>query len=313
MINKKLRVAISIGDLNGVGLELALKTHDEVKKIVEPIYLIGDKMLEQGAKLLKFNVPKDFNNLTISEENFEIQPGKTSSASGKYSFHSFLKAIELAKNKDVDAIVTLPINKEAWSLAGIDFKGHTDALRNIFKQDAIMFMGVTNFFIALFTEHIPYSEVPKYLTFEKFTKFLLELYPNIPKNEQVAVLGLNPHAGDNGVLGNEEEIIKEAVNFVNKKIRENIFSQPLVPDVAFIPAIRNKFKYYVAIYHDQGLIPLKTLFFDEVINVSLNLPIIRVSVGHGTAFDKAYKNSELSDKSYLQTFVYLNEIRKNML
>ena len=104
--------------------------------------------------------------------------------------------------------------------------------------------------------------------------------------DKVAVLGLNPHAGDNGVLGNEEEIIKEAIDEINTKLGREVFIGPVVPDIAFTPYFRKDFKYFIAMYHDQGLGALKALYFDESINISLNLPIIRTSVDHGTAFDK---------------------------
>jgi len=305
------KIAISLGDINGIGIELALKNHNKISKLCKPIYCIDKKLLKQASRLLNIKIPKDFK-IYGKYKKCKIKPQQITKQSGYFSYQSFLTAINLAKEKKVSGICTLPIHKKAWQKAGIPYAGHTDMLRDIFKKDAIMMLGCSKMFVALFTEHIPLKDVSKQIKTKKLTKFFIN-FINSTNAKKVAVLGFNPHAGDNGVLGNEEEIIKEAVNFVNKKIGENIFSQPLVPDVAFIPAIRNKFKYYVAIYHDQGLIPLKTLFFDEVINVSLNLPIIRVSVGHGTAFDKAYKNSELSDKSYLQTFVYLNEIRKNML
>lgn len=294
------KIAISIGDLNGIGLELAIINHSEISKFIEPIYMLDEVMLIQGAKLLNLDVPYNFKTVENIGDFFKITPAQTSSKSGDYSYRSFIKGVELVQKGFADSLVTLPINKESWSIAGISYKGHTDALRDMFKKDAIMLMGVPEMYVALFTEHIPYSEVPQMVTEKNLYQFFKNLYQVIPHLEKVGVLGLNPHSGDNGVLGDDEREIEKAVNKINQEIGKIVFSKPLVPDIAFTPHIRAKYKVYVAIYHDQGLIPLKTLYFDEAINISLNLPIVRVSVGHGTAFDRAYRSEiNLNSKSYL--------------
>ena len=293
------KVAISIGDLNGIGLQIALESHDEVKKICKPVYCISHKLLDQGAKLLDIKVPKDFK-VTGLKGGFEIKPGSVSKKAGAYSYKSFLEAISMATKKSVDAIVTMPINKESWSKAGVNYVGHTDMLRDIFKKDAIMMLGCEEMFVALYTEHIPLKKVASEIKIKKLQSFLEDFYTCLDKpDEKIAVLGLNPHAGDNGVLGDEEFKIQKAIQKVNKKIGKNIFSGPLVPDIVFTPNVRQNYKYFVAMYHDQGLAPLKALYFEEGINVSLNLPIKRASVDHGTAFDKAYKKHKLSNKSYI--------------
>jgi len=280
------KTAISIGDLNGIGLEIALKSHDKIKQWVKPVYCISKRMLKQGAELLKCPVPNDFETVEV-EGDFEIKPGKIDKKSGKYSYKSFLKAIELAKEKKVDAIVTLPINKEAWAKAGIKYKGHTEVLRNIFKKNAIMMLGCEKMYVALFTEHIPLKKVPEKIKKDNLIQFFIDFHKSTNFNE-VGVLALNPHAGDGGVLGDEE--IKEIIPAIikaNELLDKNIFYGPLVPDVAFT----GKKGVFIAMYHDQGLAPLKALYFDESINVSLNLPILRTSVDHGTAFDIAYKGA----------------------
>ena len=292
----KPKVAISIGDINGVGVEIALKAHQEICRIVDPIYCIGRPLLECAAKNLNVPIPNDFILANIDKEML-ICPGEVSALSGEFSYQSFLKAIALAKAKEVDAIVTLPIHKEAWSLAGITYKGHTDMLRDLFQKDAIMMLGCDKLYVALFTEHIPLNKVAASLKLEKLTSFLKDFNHAIG-DEKVAVLGLNPHAGDNGVLGHEEEIISAAINLVNKSIGKELFVGPIVPDIAFTPNFRAQYKYMVAMYHDQGLAPLKALYFEESINISLNLPIIRTSVDHGTAFDIAYKG-EAKTLSYI--------------
>jgi 4-hydroxythreonine-4-phosphate dehydrogenase len=301
----KKRVAISIGDLNGIGIELALICHNEIKQIVAPLYLIDDDMLEQASKLLSMDIPNDFNNISVNANYFTIEPSTISKESGKYSYKSFLKAIELAKDNEVDSILTLPIHKKAWEEAGVYYKGHTDMLRDIFKTNAIMMLGCDDMFVALYTEHIPLKNVALSLNEKDLTKFLVDFYKCTLPSDEVGLLALNPHAGDSGVLGDEENIIIKARENAHKIIGKEVYSPPLVPDVAFTPRVRKKYKYFVAMYHDQGLIPLKALYFEESINVSLNLPIIRVSVDHGTAYDIAYKSITNIDKSsYLNAINY---------
>ncbi len=309
------KVAISIGDLNGIGIQLALENHSEISKIIEPIYCIDNKMLKQASKKLNISIPNNFKTLENIAPYFEIEPAKVSKESGLYSYNSFLEAIKLAENKTVDAICTLPIHKKAWELAGVKYKGHTDMLRDYFNAEAIMMLGCKEMFVALFTEHIPLKDVASSINEKDLTRFFMDFYNSINPKETVAVLALNPHAGDDGVLGNEETVIQQAINKVNLTIdpyycRDDgnpTYTDPLVPDVAFTPNVRKKYKYFIAMYHDQGLAPLKALYFDEGINISLNLPILRTSVDHGTAYDIAYTNSELNSLSYNNAIKYIRD------
>lgn len=195
----------------------------------------------------------------------------------------------------------MPIHKEAWMMAGLEYKGHTDLLRKHFNKDAIMMLGCEKMFVALYTEHMPLKDVASTIQKEKLVTFLLDLHKSIG-DKKVAVLGLNPHAGDNGVLGNEETEINEAIKEVNESLGKELFDGTIVPDIAFTPHFRSNYNYFVAMYHDQGLAPLKALYFDESINISLNLPIIRTSVDHGTAFDIAYKGEA-------KTLSYINAVK----
>jgi 4-hydroxythreonine-4-phosphate dehydrogenase len=258
-------------------------------------------MLQQASSMLNIKIEDDFEICEVGE-NFEIKPSEISALSGKYSYDSFIKAIELAQNNIVDGVVTMPIHKEAWMLAGLKYKGHTDLLREYFKKDAIMMLGCDKMFVALFTEHIPLRDVSKHIKHKELEEFFLNLHSSL-KTKKYAVLGLNPHAGDNGVLGDEEKEIKKAIESANKTLGKEVFVGPIVPDIAFSPNFRKNFKYFVAMYHDQGLAPLKALYFDESINLSLNLPILRASVDHGTAFDIAYKNKA-------NTLSYINAIKE---
>jgi 4-hydroxythreonine-4-phosphate dehydrogenase len=297
MTDNKPKIAISIGDLNGIGIEIAFKCHEKISKICHPIYCINTKMLKRASNELKIEIPENFE-IHKTKGEFDIKAGTVSKKAGKYSYDSFMDAINLANTNQVDAVCTLPINKESWNKAGIKYKGHTEVLRDFFGKNAIMMLGCKKMFVGLFTEHIPLRKVAKKINEEDLTTFLIDFYKNV-NNDNIAVLGLNPHASDNGVLGDEEVLIFKAIKKANKILEKNIFKGPLVPDTAFSPISRKNYKYFVAMYHDQGLAPLKALYFDQSINVSLNLPIIRTSVDHGTAFNIAYKNEKINTKSYL--------------
>ncbi|MBU0632164.1 4-hydroxythreonine-4-phosphate dehydrogenase [bacterium] len=300
------KVAVSIGDINGIGLEIALKAHEEISRLCEPLYCVDEKVLHQGAKLLH---PKGTSHVSIPDGfackplnlDVNIEAGCVTRESGAYSYASFLEAIKLCESGECDALVTLPIHKEAWMKAGLKYKGHTDMLRDYFKRDAIMMLGCEKLYVPLFTEHIPLREVALHVREEKLIPFLLDLHKSIG-DKRVAVLGLNPHAGDNGAIGDEEREIEKAILHVNKTLGKELFFGPIVPDVAFAPYFRNTVQYICAMYHDQGLAPLKALYFEESINVSLNLPIVRTSVDHGTAFDIAYKNKA-------HTLSYINAVK----
>ena len=300
-------VAISVGDLNGIGIQLILENHHVISQQIDPLYCIDGQMLEQAAKKLELIIPEDFHTIENVAPYFEINAGIVSKESGAYAYASFVKAVDLAKEKKVDAICTLPIHKKAWELSGVTYKGHTDALRDFFDAEAIMMLGCDKMYVALFTEHIPLKEVAKSINEKDLTRFLIDFYKTVKPQKQVAVLGLNPHAGDDGVLGDEEKIIQKAIDNAQAEIGQNIFSRPLVPDVAFTSRIRANYSHYIAMYHDQGLAPLKALYFDEGINVSLNLPILRTSVDHGTAFDIAYTHTKLNTLSYINAIHYIKD------
>lgn len=292
-----MKIAISVGDLNGIGLEIALRSHNEIKKLCKPIYCINESMLHWGSALLGLDVPHDFE-IRDCGKVFEIFPGVCSAEAGESSYDSFITAVALAKSNEVDGIVTLPVNKEAWALAGLEYKGHTDALCDLLGCEAIMMLGCEEMFTIFYTHHIAHKDVSHEIKSKKLKPFLLKVYEELGE-EKIAVLGLNPHAGDNGVIGDEEEEIKKAIHKANQFLEREVFIGPLVPDMAFTKATREHFKYFVCMYHDQGLIPLKALYFEESINVSLNAGIVRTSVDHGTAFDIAYKNAPLSTLSYI--------------
>ncbi|NPA28670.1 MAG: 4-hydroxythreonine-4-phosphate dehydrogenase [Epsilonproteobacteria bacterium] len=300
-----MKLAVSIGDPNGIGPAIALLGHEKLRAFCRPLYLVHPKLIQHAADLLGIKVPDDFDTHAPSCAPCPVTPGQISAEAGAYSFASFTQGVRLCQEGLADALLTLPIHKTAWQKAGIGYKGHTDALRDFFKQEAIMMLGCEKLFVGLFTEHIPLRHVPKAVEKERLVDFL-KRFEEETKARKIGVLGLNPHAGDGGVLGSEERIIEAAIAEADGG--RGVFEGPLVPDVAFTPAMRKRFTYYVAMYHDQGLAPLKALYFDESINVSLNLPILRVSVDHGTAFDIAYRADQtISLQSYLQAARYAAE------
>ncbi|MEF3191527.1 MAG: 4-hydroxythreonine-4-phosphate dehydrogenase [Campylobacterales bacterium] len=294
------RLAISIGDLNGVGLEIALRAHHIIKKIVHPLYCVAPEVAKEGAELLGLTLPDDFS--CMGGGYIKISPGVVSMQAGRESFASFVQALDLCDRGEVDGVVTLPIHKKAWELANISFKGHTDYLRWRYDRDAIMMLGCERLWVALFTEHIPLREVASRIERTTLADFLVRLARAHPFTHAV-VLGLNPHAGDGGVLGDEEVEIEAAIALANEQLGASLFYGPAVPDTAFTPKALSTTRMIVALYHDQGLAPLKALYFEESINVSLDLPIRRSSVDHGTAFDIAYQG-RASLTSYLQAIKY---------
>lgn len=292
-----MKIAVSIGDLNGIGAQIVLESHEAVSRLCDPVYFVDKAMIEQAAERLDIVVPEDFVTVPVGEI-FDIEPSRVTPESGAYSYRSFEKAVASAAAGESDAVVTMPIHKEAWSRAGIAYKGHTDMLRDYFKKEAIMMLGKPGFYVALYTEHIPLGEVLSHINEAELVRFLMILYREMDE-EKIAVLGVNPHAGDGGVLGNEDSVITAACREVNRRLGVRVFEGALVPDTAFTPHMRECYRLFVAMYHDQGLAPLKALYFDESINVSLNLPIIRTSVDHGTAFDIAYRGNRPRTQSYI--------------
>lgn len=335
------KVAISIGDINGVGLEIALSAHKAISKIIKPIYFVDLGVVECASKILKCEIPKDFEIYEIAPfcsaevresiaNNRLIRPANATKESGEYSFVSFKRAVECVEKGEMNALLTLPINKFAWKMAGIDYVGHTEFLRAYFAgqsanlnvnlgvdsnanrsakkgadsdadlsadlcdssndlgKNAIMMLGCAEMFVALFTDHIPLRAVPTRIEFNALREFLLNFHAHF-SFESALVLGLNPHAGDGGILGSEDKIIQDALDSANMTLGAEVYKGIVAPDSAFRVQNRAKFKVFVAMYHDQGLSVLKALYADKSINVTLGIPIMRVSVEHGTGFDIAYK------------------------
>ncbi|AFI05747.1 4-hydroxythreonine-4-phosphate dehydrogenase [Helicobacter cetorum] len=306
MVKKK--IAISCGDIQGISLELILKSHKEVSKLCEPLYIVDSKLLVQANQLLHnaYDI-KSLRTLAINAPLPLLDSstiGKVDATSGAYSFESFKKACELADNKEVDGICTMPINKLAWQQAQIPYVGHTDFLKQRYKEhEIIMMLGCSKLFVGLFTDHVPLSKVSELIQTKALMKFLLA-FQKSTQAKLIQVCGFNPHAGEDGLFGKEDKKILKAIQQCNEMLGFECCLGPLSADSAFSYRRRAITPFYVSMSHDAGLAPLKALYFDESINVSLNAPILRTSTDHGTAFDIAYQN-KASNKSYLNAISYL--------
>ncbi|MDR1990198.1 MAG: 4-hydroxythreonine-4-phosphate dehydrogenase PdxA [Acidobacteriaceae bacterium] len=277
------RIAITVGDPAGIGPEIAHKAASDprVLEVCEPIV---------------FETP-----------SVGIAPGVLSGDAGRVAYDTIVRAVTAATEGQVDAIATAPVNKEAFRLAGLPWNGHTDLLAHLTGTSRVAMMFHSDkLCVVLATIHIPLAEVPRALTralLEETIRLTAKELPGfgIP-SPRLAVAGLNPHAGEHGLFGNEEQ---QAMSPAIRSCRDAGIdvSGPFPGDTVFLRASRGEFDVVIACYHDQGLIPVKLLAFGEAVNVTLGLPIVRTSVDHGTAFDIAGRN--LADPSSMVAAVRL--------
>lgn len=288
------KIAITTGDPNGIGAEITIKALNELDLPQDKIVLISNKdVLDYYGKL-----DKKYDIIEIPFDKRDIKVGKVTKEAGKFSFQSLLKVCEIKPK----AIVTAPVAKNAMYLAGHNFNGQTEVLQKYLAHDnqlAEMLFVANNFRVLLLTRHCALKDV--YLTKEIIVKKITNLVKtfnnhfNIP-NPRFALCGFNPHSGEDGILGREEiDILIPAVKEL-QALGVDI-SMPLPADTLFVKAGNHYFKgekddydCYIANYHDQGLIPIKTVAGDKTVNMTIGLDIIRTSPGHGTAFDIAGQN-----------------------
>src|SRR5450432_442962 len=314
-------IGISIGDLNGIGTELAIKTFSDNRllEICTPILFASNKLINfyrksipdstfnyQHIKDLSRPFHKQVNLFNCWEEEVSINPGQLTDAGGLYAVKSLVTATEALRDKKIDALVTAPIHKKNIQSADFSFTGHTPYLKQAFAvKDVLMLMSSDNFRVGLVTEHVPVSEIARNITREAILSKLNIMKESLIRDfgidkPRIAVLGLNPHAGDEGLIGGEEEdIIKPAI----KDAKHNMLVYgPYSADAFFARNQQQKFDAVLAMYHDQGLIPFKSLAYGEGINYTAGLPAVRTSPDHGTAFDIAGKNK--ADTGSFLTAVY---------
>lgn len=310
-----LKIGVTMGDVAGIGSEIILKTllfHNITHRC--KIYIYGNKLLFESTankiKIFSSSTPKLFANFqTLLEgitfidlpcEEKNLMFSSSNSKYGKLAYISFIAAIKDAQQKKIDSIVTAPINKYAFHLAGLNFEGHTEILAQELKaSDYGMLFISPKLKVLLVSVHVALKQAIKNLSSEKiYQKICLgnRFLNSIGKKKiKIAVCGINPHAGEHKLYGNEEDIIQQAID---KAQKEGInVSGPYPADTIFYQAIQKKYSLVVAMYHDQGLIPVKTLNFKKTVNVTIGLPFIRTSVDHGTAYDIAGKG--IADESNL--------------
>lgn len=316
----KIKLGISIGDLNGIGIEVVLKTFDDVRMLdfCTPIIFGSAKTISYHKNVLNLQTPivgisninsiihNKINLLNVWQESVDINLGQVSSVSGKYAYLSLKAATEALKNNSIDVLITAPINKQTIQSDDFHFKGHTEYLESMLNGKSLMILMDGNLRMGLATTHIPLSQVAEKITPELIQEKIAILNQtliqdfNIQK-PRIAVLGLNPHCGDNGVIGNEEiEIIIPTLN----KIQESgiLAYGTYAADSFFGNKTYLGFDAILAMYHDQGLAPFKALSFGNGVNFTAGLSKIRTSPDHGTAFDISGKG--IADYNSFKSAVY---------
>ena len=308
-VNKPV-IGISCGDLNGIGLELIIKAFSDSRLLDQcvPVVYASNKVINFYRKSIteiNFNYQstkeytrlnnKQVNVFNCWEEDVAIAPGQLNEMGGKYAVLSLQTAVAALKQKQIYGLVTAPIHKKNIQSSEFSFTGHTPYLKNAFDaKDVVMMLCAGNFRVALVTEHVPVAEIAKHITKENILSKLQIIHKSLQRDfgidkPRIAVLGLNPHAGDEGLIGNEEEtIIKPAI----KEARNNnmLVVGPYSADAFFARRQFEKFDAVLAMYHDQGLIPFKALASGDGVNFTAGLPVVRTSPDHGVAFDIAGKN-----------------------
>ena len=321
-------VGISVGDPNGIGLEVILKSLDDKFVLDECSVIVFSnfKLIKNQMSFFNIELPlKEISDLNsydercinvypINKKEIKLTYGKLTTEGGVYSKDSLFAAVKALKNKEIDALVTGPINKKNIQSDDFHFKGHTDFLDNEFQGKSLMFMVSKEIKVALLTEHIPLSRVKDHLN-KNLIKFRIrEVFKSLfndfgIKKPKVAVLSIDPHVGDQGVIGNDDEkLLKPVLDKLKAELYD--VKGPFASDSFFGSKLYKNFDAIVATYHDQGLIPFKTLTFGKGVNFTAGLDIVRTSPDHGTAYDISGKNIANYDSFKSAIFTAI-EIVKN--
>lgn len=321
-VDNKPLIGITCGDTNGIGTELIIKTlsDNRMLDLFIPVLFANNKLINFYRKSLpelhfsfqtikdssRIN-PKQVNAYNCWEEDFEINPGQLTEAGGKYAITSLTVAAEALKAGKLDGLVTAPIHKKNIQSESFNFPGHTPYFKQLFEvKDVVMFMVSENMRVALLSEHVPLKDVAPFVTKENILSKLLLMHESLKKDfginkPRIAVLGLNPHAGDEGLLGTEEEqIIRPALKEARQ--RSVMSFGPYPSDAFFARGQYEKFDAVLAMYHDQGLIPFKSLSIGHGVNYTAGLKAVRTSPDHGVAFDIAGKG--IADESSFRAAIF---------
>ena len=308
--DKKPVIGFTCGDINGIGPELIIKSLSDTRILdfCTPVVFASNKVINFYRKSIpeinfsfssikdfyKIN-PKQVNIFNCWEEEIAINPGELNETGGKYAVESLRAATKALKDGKINALITAPLHKKNVQSSEFSYTGHTPFLKAFFEvKDVLMLLTAGNFRVGLVTEHVPVKDIANNITRENILSKLNILNASLKKDfnidkPKIAVLALNPHASDEGLIGTEEEeIIKPAVK--EAKQHNMLVMGPYSADAFFARGLHNRFDAVLAMYHDQGLIPFKSLALSDGINFTAGLNFIRTSPDHGTAFDISGKN-----------------------
>lgn len=322
IIEHKPVIGFTCGDVNGIGTELIIKTLSDVRllEICTPVVFASNKVINfyrKSVPEIAFNFAslkelhrvnhKQVNVFNCWEEEVAITPGVMNEIGGKYAVKSLVAAAQALKEGKIDGLVTGPLHKKNIQSADFNHAGHTPYFKELFGvKDVVMLLTSDNLKVGLVTEHVAVKDIAQYITRENITSKLQILHASLQQDfgidkPKIAVLGLNPHSGDEGLIGKEEEeIIKPAIK--DAKQRNMLVIGPFSADAFFARAQYEKFDAVLAMYHDQGLIPFKSLSIGEGVNFTAGIASIRTSPDHGTAFDIAGKNQ--ADEGSFRAAIY---------
>lgn len=325
---ENILLGISVGDMNGIGPEVILKTFEDTRmlELCTPIVFANSKLLSYIKKILNITINfhsiddlseiqvGKFNVINTWKEGVNLEFGVNNETVGQYAIKSFIDATQALKENKIHALVTAPINKYNIQSEDFSFPGHTDYLNQELEGDSLMFMVSEDIKVGLLTDHLPLREVSSAITSELIKNKVSTIHQSLIQDfniqrPKIAILGLNPHSGDNGVIGQEEQ---EVIIPTIKELEEEgfIIYGPFSADAFFGNEQHKGFDAVIACYHDQGLIPFKTLSFGKGINYTAGLKQIRTSPDHGTAYDIAGKG--IADEQSFRNAVYLAlDIYKN--
>ncbi|MCB0387761.1 MAG: 4-hydroxythreonine-4-phosphate dehydrogenase PdxA [Winogradskyella sp.] len=321
-------VGISIGDLNGIGGEIVLKTFEDPRMLefCTPVIFASVKtisFLNKHFNLgLNFNGVNNYNQIihgklnvyNVWNDKFNIEFGKEDPKMGAYAIKSLQAATQALKGNHVDVLVTAPINKHNIQSDAFNFPGHTDYLAKELEGNSLMFMVSDTLRVGLLTDHVPVKDISSHITKQLIKDKLDIIYQSLEKDfkirkPKVAVLGINPHTGDNGVIGKEDdEVLRPTLSEIRDKGR--LVFGPYAADSFFGSKNYKNFDAIIAAYHDQGLIPFKTLAFGKGVNFTAGLSKVRTSPDHGTAFEIAGKG-EADESSFKEAVFAAIQIFKN--
>jgi 4-hydroxythreonine-4-phosphate dehydrogenase len=318
--SEKIKLGISIGDLNGIGCEVVLKTFEDVRMLdfCTPVIFASNKVISfqkkelgleinyNGIQEVSHAIDGKINVMNVWKESPDIKFGEATKESGEYALKSLVAAVAALKNNEIDVLVTAPINKNNIQSEDFKFPGHTDYLAQELEGESLMFMVTDSLKVGLLTDHVAVKDVPAAITAKVVKSKIKTIEHSLRvdfgiRKPRIALLGINPHSGDNGVIGNEdEEVLKPVIRELSNA--GHLVYGPYSADSFFGSNAYKNFDAILAAYHDQGLIPFKTLSFGKGVNYTAGLKKVRTSPDHGTAYEIAGQGK--ADHSSFKEAVY---------